>query len=142
MGYTTQAELITRYGEEMLRGLTDIGLPPSGEIDTEAVDRAIADADAMIDGYLRERYVVPMASPPPEISAISRAIAIWNLHTFEPGKKIETDYQGALAALKDISKGLIKLDAATVAPVVNAGTGARITDRERPLTEANMKGFI
>lgn len=142
MAYTTQADLITRYGEQMLLGLTDIGMPAAGQIDTDMVARAISDADAMIDGYLRERYVVPLASPPPEISAISAAIAIWKLHSFEPGKKIETDYRDALAALKDIAKGLIKLDAATVAPVTTGGTGAMITDRERPFTEANMKGFI
>lgn len=142
MAYTTQADLITRYGEQMLLGLTDIGMPASGQIDTDMVERAIADADAMIDGYLRERYLVPMAAPPSEISAISAAIAIWKLHSFDPAKKIEADYRDALAALKDIAKGLIKLDAATVAPVTTGGTGAMITDRERPFTEANMKGYI
>lgn len=57
-------------------------------------------------------------------------------------KKLRMAYRDALAALKDIAKGLIKLDAATVAPVTTGGTGAMITDRERPFTEANMKGFI
>ncbi|TKD26442.1 DUF1320 domain-containing protein [Rhodobacter capsulatus] len=142
MAYTTQADLITRYGEPMLLGLTDLGMPASGQIDSDMVARAISDADAFIDGYLRERYVVPLASPPPEISAISAAIAIWKLHSFEPGKKIEIDYRDALAALKDIAKGLIKLDAATVSTVTTGSTGAMITDRERPFTEANMKGFI
>ena len=142
MAYTTQADLITLYGEQMLLGLTDIGMPASGQIDPDMVARAISDADAMIDGYLRERYVVPLASPPPEISAISAAIAIWKLHAFEPGKKIETDYRDARETLKDIAKGLNKLDVTTVTPVTTGSTGAMITDRERPLTEANMKGFI
>ena len=142
MAYTTLTALVARFGSDMIRGLTDRATPPAGSIDESVVAKAISDAEAVIDGYLGVRYVVPLAETPPQIADIATAIAVWKLHTFEPGKKIEIDYRDALQALRDMAKGLVTLNAATIAPATTGGTGARMTDRERPFTEANMKGFI
>lgn len=64
MAYATLAAMAARYGETELIELTDrIG---SGQIDTAVLDQAIADADAVIDGYLAGRYSLPL-SPVPSI---------------------------------------------------------------------------
>lgn len=142
MAYTTLAALVERFGSDMIRGLTDRATPPAGAIDESVVAKAISDAEAVINGRLGVRFVVPLSETPPEIADIALSIAIWKLHTFAPGKKIEDDYHEAMMALRDMAKGLVTLNAATIAPATTGGTGARMTDRERPFTEENMRGFI
>lgn len=142
MAYTTLAELTDRYGEDLLVSLTDRGEVATGLIDQDVVDRAVADADAEIDGYLKGKYRLPLDTTPPLVSALSRLIAIWNLHTFDAPEKIERDYKEAVNKLKDIARGLIVLDVAGVEPQTSGSSSVQVTDRERPLTAENMKGWI
>lgn len=142
MPYATLQQLIDRYGERLIVELTDRGEMATGEIDVPTVDRALTDADAMIDGYLAGRYQLPLSTTPALVSELAAKIAVWNLHTSQPEAKIEADYKSAERMLGQISTGAIQLQVAGVAPSGTGGSGARITDRERPLTERNMKGFI
>lgn len=143
MPYATLDNLTDRFGADMLVGLTDRSQPATGVIDAAVVDRALADADAMVDGYVGGRYVLPLAEVPPLIADIARTIAIWKLHTYKPDDKITEDYKDALRILRDISDGKITLNVASnSAPATVEGSGARLTDRERPLTAENLKGYI
>ncbi len=142
MPYATLQQLIDRYGERLIVDLTDRGETATGEIDEAAVDRALADADAMVDGYLGGRYQLPLSATPALVAELAAKIAIWNLHTSAPEAKIEADYKHAERLLRDIGTGAVRLQVAGVEPSGAGGSGARITDRERPLTEDNMKGFI
>ena len=125
----------------MLIRLTDRGEVATETIDTDVIDRALADADAVINGYLG-RYALPLAATPPLIADLAQAIAIWKLHVYEPDPKIKADYDQALKSLAQISSGVIQLDLDGAEPEGAGGTGVEITDRDRPLTEATMKGFI
>lgn len=142
MSYTTLDQLNDRYGARLLIDLTDRGDVATGLVDQDTVDQAIADADAMIDGYLKGRYLLPLAEVPPQVAALSRAISIWNLHVFDAPKQIEAGYRDAMAQLRDISKGIITLDVAGVEPKTSPSQGVMTTDRERPLSEDSLKGFI
>ncbi|EPX84573.1 Mu-like prophage protein gp36 [Rubellimicrobium thermophilum DSM 16684] len=142
MAYTTLAQLIERYGEALLIALTDRGTVATGTVDPDAVARALADADAVIDGYLAGRYVLPLAAVPALIADLAAAIAIWKLHIGQPDPKIEADYRDALKLLRDIADGRLRISAAGAEPAGTGGTGARITDRARPLTAENLKGFV
>ncbi|PWE29968.1 DUF1320 domain-containing protein [Maritimibacter sp. 55A14] len=142
MPYTDLPSLIDRYGERMLRLLTDRAQPPAGLIDQAVVDRALADADAIIDAALMVRYKLPLASVPALVADLAQAIAIWKLHTATPDQKIEADYKDAQKTLDDLSKGLKRLNVAGVEPASSGSSGAQITDRERPFTAKNLKGFI
>ena len=142
MAYTTLAKLTERYGERMLIALTDRGEIANGAIDTVVVDSAITGAEAMIDGYLAARYSLPLTATPRLIEELAEAIAIWKLHVSDAEPKIEKDYDAAIRTLKDIASGTIRLDVAGAEPAGTGGTGVRITDRERPLTADNLKGFI
>jgi phage gp36-like protein len=142
MPYCTQADLEERYGTGFLVQLTDRAELATGSIDAGAVTRAISEADALIDGYVKGRYVLPFAVTPDPIATISRQIAIYVLHTHEPNEKIVRDYKDAIAALRDIAKGVVQLDAAGITP---AGTGqgdVRVTQRDRPFSAQTMKGLI
>jgi phage gp36-like protein len=142
MTYCTLAQLTERYGEPMLVELTDRADPPADEIDTAAVDRALADTDAAIDGYLKGRYLLPLSATPPLLSDLALAIAVYKLHRSTAAAKIKDDYQQALKTLAQIATGVVRLDVAGVEPVSSGATGVRTSDRERDLTPDNLRGFV
>ncbi|MVO16851.1 gp436 family protein [Parasedimentitalea huanghaiensis] len=142
MAYTTLAQLNDRYGERLVIELTDRDEAPTGVTDTDTVDQAIEGAAAQINGYLQGRYALPLAETPPLIKDLAEAIAIYRLHIYSASDKIEAEHKAAVAALRDIGNGTIRLPIAGVEPKGSGGTGVRITDRERPLTAQNLKGFI
>lgn len=142
MPYTTLADLTARYGDRMLVALTDRGAMATGAIDTAVVDKAIADTDAVIEGYIGARYAIPVSPVPPILADIAGAIAIWKLHIGGADPKVEADYKEALRSLREIAAGVITLAAAGVAAAQKDATGVQLTDRERPFTADNLKGFI
>jgi phage gp36-like protein len=142
MTYATLQQLTDRFGEDLLIRVTDRGDVATDTVDTDVVDRALADTDAMIDGYLAGRYALPMATTPPLVTDLAQVIAIYKLHVYQPDEKIERDYDQAIKQLRDIASGTIKLPVAGAEPEGTGGTGAQVTDRERPMTEDNLKGFI
>lgn len=142
MPYTTLADLTARFGDRMIVALTDRGGMATGAIDTTVVDKAIAEADAVIDGYLARRYAIPVSPLPPLLGDLALAIVIWKLHLGAPDPKVEADYKEALRTLRDISAGVITLSAAGVTAPEQGASGVQVTDRERPFTADNLKGFI
>jgi phage gp36-like protein len=142
MPYVTLAQLIDRFGEQMLISLTDRGVDALGVIDTDVVDRAIAEADALIDGYLARRYALPLSVAQPMLVGVAGSLVIYGLHIFDVSDKIRDDYNAAIKTLTSISQGTITLTAAGVEAPSTGSTGVQITDRERPFTEDNLKGFI
>ena len=143
MPYASLENLIDRYGRSMLVLATDRGEDPTGEIDVDVVARALADTDGMINGYLG-RYTLPLFPVPEPLPDLAQAIAIYKLHRYQPDPKIIEDYKDALRALREISTGVIRLAVADtgVEPEAAKVTGIRVSDRVRPLTVQNLKGFI
>ena len=126
----------------MLIGLTDRGIVAADRIDSEVIARALADTDEMINGYVAGQYALPFATTPGLITDLALTIAVYKLHTSSPDPKIEADYQDALRMLRDVASGTLKLSAAGVVTADTGGSGARMTDRERPLSADQMTGFI
>jgi phage gp36-like protein len=142
MSYCTEAQLVERYGSAMLIALTDRAPVPTGTIDATVVARALADTDALIDGYLARRYALPLTVAQPLLTDLALSIAIWKLHLAQPDPKIEADFNAAIKTLAAVSLGTIALTAAGVEAPGTGGTGVQVTDRERPMTAENLKGFI
>jgi phage gp36-like protein len=143
MTYATIQSMTDRVGDAMLVMLTDRGETALGVIDSVVMARALADADAVIDGYLAARYVLPLAATPALIADIAGAITLWKLHVTSPEDKVKSDYDAAIKTLRDIASGLIRVpDAAGAQPASSGDQGVTITDRERPFTADNMKGWI
>ena len=141
MSYCTQADLVARYGSQMLVDLTDRGAVATGEIDAAVVTAAIAGAAAFIDGYL-DGYAQPMASVPPLLTEVAMAVTIWRLHVGVPGEKVTIDYKDARTTLEQIAKGVVKLSVAGVQQAGTGDSGAVFIDRDRALTPETMTGFI
>lgn len=143
MSYATLQLLTNRVGEATLIALTDRGEVPLGIVDVDVLGRALADADAVIDGYLAANYALPLASTPALIADLAQAITLWKLHTTTPEDKVKADYDVAIKTLRDIAQGVIRIpDAAGVDATPSGAQGVQFIDRERPFTPENMTGFI
>jgi phage gp36-like protein len=141
MSYATLQQLTDRFGADMLMELTD-RTGAADAIDTSVVDRALADADAFIDGFLKGRYLLPLTATPAIVRDLALTISIYKLHGNVASDKIRRDYDDALRTLRDIAAGIVRLDVAGVEPTASGATGVRTNDRERPFTSENLKGFV
>src|SRR4051812_42144975 len=112
MTYAAQADLVKRYGTDLLIDCTDRATPQGGTIDADVVTGALQDADAVIDGYLKVRYALPLSATPALLRDLAQAIAIYKMHRDSAADKIRNDYTDALKTLDLISKGTIRLDVA------------------------------
>jgi phage gp36-like protein len=140
--YCTLPQLIERYSERFLIELSDRGDTPATEPDATLFARAIADADALIDGYLKVRYALPLSQVPSLVTDLSLAISIYKAHAHVAAEKIVNDYKDALKTLRDISTGLIRLDVEGSEPAPSGANEVRTNEPERPLSAATMKGYI
>ena len=84
----------------------------------EAVDRVVAQeailySSALIDGYLRGRYSLPLDTRFPLLRILAIDLSIHRLYTRrmrdEMPEVIENNYKNAISTLKDIQKGVISL---------------------------------
>lgn len=110
MAYATAAELATRYGADRLTQLTD--RDGDGIGDDPMVNRAIADAEAEIDGYLAARYQLPLPTVPPLLARMACDIAIYRLMSLRAMGDIDDArrrYEDARRLLEAIGKGAVSL---------------------------------
>lgn len=141
MTYVTKQQLIDRFSERELIQLTDRDNKPATTIDDTVVNGAIADAEALVDGYLGKVYELPLGVTPPVLTRISADIARYYLH----GKSADKDgpvhraYTEAASWLKDVSRGLVQIDAAGVAPAAAGGGSIRAKPADRVFTRNSLK---
>jgi phage gp36-like protein len=106
--YATEADLVDRYGEDELVQLTDrLG---TGAIDADVLARALADAAAEVDSYLRGRVSLPLASPPAELVWVQADIARYRLHGVRATEEARKRYEDARSWLRDVAAGRVLLD--------------------------------
>ncbi len=117
MSYTTTEELLLRFGEAELTELTD--RQEEGVLDTDVLDSSISDVGAIIDGYLRGRYSLPVGANPILTGAASDMVR-YSLYTDRIPEEVATRNKDAIATLKRISDGLILLDESTATPTATA----------------------
>lgn len=134
MTYATQADMTERFGEQEIIELTD--REQTGAIGTDVLDRALADADSLIDGYLATRYTLPLASTPTVLTRIACDLARYGLYDDEAPKQVTERYQAAIAFLKAVSRGEVTLGAPAVTEGAATGTadiqsGGRIFGRDQ-----------
>jgi phage gp36-like protein len=102
MSYCTESDLVREFGEVEITQLTS-----RAEFDT--LDRMITFASGLIDGYLRERYTVPLVNPPENIVGFACDIVRYRLYDDQPTQTVIDRYEAALMYLKDVSRGLVTL---------------------------------
>ncbi|WP_459931791.1 phage protein Gp36 family protein, partial [Fundidesulfovibrio butyratiphilus] len=117
--------------------------PPTGAVVQAVLDKALADAASLIHGYARSAgYEVPFGSPAPDpVPQWQADIAFYLLHRGrQPSDSLVKDYDRALAQLRDLAAGRIKLQAAGVsAPAASEDTVVLFEGPSRMFTD--MGGF-
>jgi len=126
MSYCTLQNMIDRYGEDELLSLSD--RHQVGAIDTDVIDRAIADAAGEIDGYLDGRYRLPVNPVPKVLERIACDVARYYLYDDQVSEQVQKRYDDAVAFLKSVAKGDITLgiDAVGAKPATGSN-GAQMT---------------
>ena len=109
MSYATIADIRSELDEDVLVQLTDDD--DTGETDTDIVDKALADANAVVDGYIGKRHDLPFASPPAILAKLETDIAIVNLFNRRngPPEHRQKQYENAIAFLEKVNAGKITL---------------------------------
>ena len=139
MPYATQQEMIDRYGERVLRELTDRAA--SGSIDTAVLDQALNDATALIDGYLLERYRLPLAETPRMLTVVAAQIAFYQLHPHGAPEEVRNAYRDAVKTLEGIAAGRIAVAGATGSEIDSRPGQAEAVGPERVFSRHKMHGF-
>lgn len=112
--YCTLEDLLRAVPRRTLAQLT-CDTPPATEPDEGVVSWAIQSAAELIDGYLRQRYTLPMRDVPTMVRDVSVAIARHTLYARRPeGKEdlppaVVRTYKDAIKLLSDIAKGNVDL---------------------------------
>ncbi|OPL10677.1 MAG: hypothetical protein AVO38_16365 [delta proteobacterium ML8_D] len=131
MAYSTEADLTEQISEDTLTQLTDDA--DAGSVDSDVVTRAIADADAEIDGYCGTRYSLPFSPVPGLIRKISVDIAIYNLYARRKGvpEDRQKRYNDAVRFLRDVSKGVATLGSDEPIDDSDSGPEATVVKSDR-----------
>lgn len=116
MSYASQSDMIERFGAEDIEALTDH--EGAGQIDAEALARALGDADAQIDAILARRYDVPLTVVPDHVVRVACDLARANLYDHDIPEHVAHLRDMAIAWLKDVAAAKADL------PGVDEKTGA------------------
>jgi phage gp36-like protein len=138
MAYATTSDMTSRFGESEILRLSSGDGPLPGAIVEPNVARALDDATAIVESFLRRRYLVPVAQPTADIVRAVCILARYDLSTGadkEPTTQMKDDRAATIAWLKAIADGGVTLEGA--APV-SAGAGLQAADRPRLMTSDNL----
>jgi len=143
--YATVTDMIARFGETQIIRLSRPEDRTAVTVDEAKVNTALADATALIDGYIRGRYSVPIAAPPEDIARAACILARYDLaqgeHT-DPSEEMAKGRKDVITWLENIARELINLDVPVAASAGAAvGSGPRMSDRPRIMTSDSLRGF-
>lgn len=116
-GYATLQNLIDRFGQDALLIAAD--RDGDGQVDTQVVDQALADADAEIDTYVGQQYQLPLPTVPHILTKLAVDIAF---DTLSPEADTATEHrrtrrEKAIQLLKSIARGEVSLGIQQQSPV-------------------------
>ena len=144
MAYASVQDLIDRFGERTMIQLSDRTHRPQTAIDADVVGHAIADAEALVDGYLAKAISLPIAEVPASLTRITADIARYYLL----GEAADKDgaaaraHDQALTWLRDVSRGVVVLvQPSTDTPAPAVAGGVRVVAGDRVLSRDSLRGM-
>ena len=144
--YGTVDAMVSRFGLAQIVRLSKPGDRNATEPDAAKVLSALSDASSIIDGFLRGRYVVPLATPLPEIIRAACILARYDLAQSEgvdPSSEMAVTRKEIMDWLKLVSSGDVLLaaeSAASLQPSYN-DFGGRHSDREAVMSYDTLRGI-
>lgn len=120
MPYATRQDLLDRESEDLIYSVFD--RDRDEVLDETAMDRCIADASAEMDGYIGQRYTLPLPTAPAWAMQICGDIAIYRGARAADAltNELRQRYEDAIAFLRNVAKGAAGLG---LAPVDEPQTG-------------------
>ncbi len=109
MTYALREDLAQRYGADEIA-------QRESALDPGALGVILADADAMIDGYLIGGYTLPLLPVPQKLTQVACAIARYNLLGDSVTERARNDYTDAVAWLGEVQSGVVMLQISAPAP--------------------------
>ena len=142
MPYCTLADIDAP--EQDLIDLTDDSA--SGIIDQTVVDKAIAYAGEMIDGYLRGKYALPLDPVPPLLTQLAASISLRKIYGHRPRTvvpdSLADEYKAVIRTLEKISKGEIVLGTTGLTPdPITTSAKAQVVAPDRVFSRKSLKGY-
>lgn len=143
MTYCTQTDLIELFGEELLIQLTDRTNTPASAIDEITVAKNLQAAGETVNGYLAKLYKLPLSVVPAMLLKVNADIALYYLYgdRIDDKSPARIAYKDALAWLKDVASGTIRLDAEGMTPAQAGGGQINHSAPDRVFTRGSLRGF-
>lgn len=144
MAYCTLQDLLEYVDENVVVRLTQDD-PEETSVNEDVVTRAIADAAALVDGYVSTRYQVPLTPVPPLIRRVSVHLTRYTLFSRRgldedsADKTVVREYHEAVKLLTAISRGEVQLG--TPVAAATPGPGARLQSAPRRMSRESLEGF-
>ena len=99
----------------------------------------------MIDGYLRDRYALPLAEVPGLIGTLAADIAVYRLYArrakLDPPEGVLERYKNSLKLLEQIQKGLLCLGVGSVPTPEAPSDSVLVSAGKRIFTQWTLKGY-
>lgn len=144
MSYAAAQDIINRYPNRDLVQLTNED-PAATTVNTAALDQALADASAEIDGYLGGRFALPLTDPPMVLSRLACDIAMYRIQALRPLHDLaeaRRRYEDALVMLARVADGELTLGIAADGNETQAAAGAeQLEGPPRVFSRDSLKGF-
>ncbi len=147
MPYSSLADIEERIPAAELAQLCYDGSTDDAEAQAAAVtavtDKAIADADAEIDGYCAGRYTTPMSPVPAIIAKFSAEIAVYNVFSRRQGapEDWEKRYKNAIRFLENLSKGTVSIGADAPVAASSGPDAPEFSSARRVFSRRTMRGW-
>ncbi|HEV2675273.1 MAG TPA: phage protein Gp36 family protein [Aliidongia sp.] len=138
MPYATQEDLVARFSEAELIDQSD--RENSGAIDPVRVGQALADASARIDGYLADRYQLPLATVPAALVPLCCDMARYLLAD-HPTEQMRLRWEDALAWLDKVAQGRYGLGLDAQSQELVSPTGPKAVQARRTFTQDSLGPF-
>jgi len=144
MSYATPQDMINRYPNRDLVQLTNED-PTITTINTTALQQALDDASAEIDGYLGGRFTLPLTDVPDVLSRLSCDVAMYRLQSLRPIHDLadaRLRYDDALAMLTKVASGEMTLGIGADGQATQVAQDAEQTaGPKRIFSRRRMRGF-
>jgi len=142
MSYITQSDLSGQISDSELIQVTDDA--KLGVVSATVVSKAIADAEAEVNGYLATKYAVPIGGTVPDlVKKLCIDAAIYNL--YRRRKRVAEDvrqaYEDAIKKLEQIAKGIITLGIDPPPAALTQGSSGEVFGPDRVFDRDKLGSF-
>lgn len=141
MPYATAQDMEDQFGAREVLALTD--RDNNGAVDTAALARALADADAAIDSYLAGRYTLPLRGVFPTLKRTACDLARYYLSGADVTEveAVRNRYKDAIRYLESVRDGKTRLAADAAGAAAPEPARITVVGAERTFTRDTLTDF-